>query len=87
MSLSANSALGGGALQALCLVIDELMCTQGLHQAAVLAAGRGHHEGAMELGNLHGQAANAAGRAMNQHALAGLDLPHRHDGLPGRDAR
>ncbi len=55
-------------------VVDDVVGTERADQVDVAGAAHTRHLGAESLGDLHGECADAAGRARDQHRLARLDV-------------
>ena len=55
-------------------VVDDVVGAERAHQLDVARAAHAGDFGAVVLGDLHGERADAAGRAVDQHLLSRLDL-------------
>ena len=64
-------------------VVDDLVGAERADEIEFCRAGGGDDIGAARLGDLHRQVADAAGRRMDQHALARLQAAMADKALPG----
>src|SRR5262249_25945503 len=68
-------------------VIDDVVCAERLHHFEIARAAHARHFRAKILGKLHRECANAAGCAVDEHFLSGLNFSFVTNTLQGRDAR